>query len=186
MINGGNMHLDKKGFTLIEVIVVAGIIAILAGILIPIIFKEIDEAKITRAQADVKSISTAIAVMQKDTGQKPNKEEAGGGCLESITMLRSSGVQPNLGVSGFSDSNPKAFSDYLNLNPGVCYSNWKGPYMADVTADPWGRMYITNVIDFAADSINFVWLLSAGPNGIVETQVSSDVLMGDDIGIRLK
>ena len=64
----------NAGFTLIEVIVVAGIIAILAGILVPMILKEIDESRITRAAADTKSISTAMMVFKKDTAQWPVME----------------------------------------------------------------------------------------------------------------
>ena len=59
----------NRGFTLIEVIVVAAIIAILAGILVPMIFNQIDEAKKTRAQADCKTISTAILMFRKDTAK---------------------------------------------------------------------------------------------------------------------
>ena len=57
---------NERGFTLIEVIVVAGIIAILAGILVPMIFKEIDESRITRASADVRSISAAMIVFRRN------------------------------------------------------------------------------------------------------------------------
>ena len=67
---------NEKGCTLIEVIVVAGIIAILAGILVPLILKEIDESRITRATADIKSISSAILILKKDTAQWPVMDQA--------------------------------------------------------------------------------------------------------------
>ncbi|MBL0226806.1 MAG: hypothetical protein IPQ16_14920 [Geobacteraceae bacterium] len=52
---------------MIEVIVVAAIIAILAGILAPMIFNQIDEAKKTRALADCKTISNAVMLFRKET-----------------------------------------------------------------------------------------------------------------------
>ena len=173
----------EKGFTLIEVIVVAGIIAILAGILVPMIFKEIDEAKITRATADIKSIQTAIMVFRKDTGQWPLLSDD---CTTKITLLEGSGNPPSNDIAPllYDSSVVRPFNDYLQKNNG-CYTNWKGPYMADVAADPWGRKYYLNAKNFAFSN-EPVWIISAGPNGILETGASGPALVGDDIGLQIQ
>ena len=174
---------NENGFTLIEVIVVAGIIAILAGILVPIIFKEIDEAKITRASADIKSISTAILVFRKDTGQWPVMDA---NCGPNITLLSGAGNTPiNLDGMGYDSTSGNAFNDHLSTNANGCYKNWKGPYMTNVTPDPWGNAYVLNSNSFPIQGKQ-VWLISAGPNGQIETPSNSDTIQGDDIGIRIK
>jgi general secretion pathway protein G len=176
---------DSRGFTLIEVIVVAAIIAILVGILVPILFKEIDEAKITRASADVKSISTALIVLKKDTGQWPVSTN----CTPTVTLLygkSNNGTMPTFSATANWDvSSSNTFDNYFNVDDNGCWpSTWKGPYMAKVTSDPWGRAYVTNATEFL--TTGNVWILSAGPNGIVETGRGAMDLSGDDIGVRIK
>lgn len=172
-----------SGFTLIEVIVVAGIIAILAGILVPIIFKEIDESRITRATADVRSIFNAIVIFKKDTAQWPALSDD---CTTTITLLEGDGNPPDndIGMLLYDSSISKSFNDYLQSNNG-CYANWKGPYMANVTADPWGRKYYINAKNFSFTT-EPVWIISAGPNSILETPASSQALAGDDIGLLIQ
>ncbi|MGC2064329.1 MAG: type II secretion system protein GspG [Thermodesulfovibrionales bacterium] len=174
---------SNKGFTLIEVIVVAGIIAVLAGILVPIIFKELDEAKITRAKADVRSIYTAVFIFRKDTGKWP---ALSADCTTPITLLEGSGDPPgnDIGLLLYDSSVARPFKDYLQQNNG-CYTNWKGPYMADVTADPWGRKYYINAKNFPF-STESVWIISAGPNGILDTPAGSLTSVGDDIGLLIQ
>ncbi len=173
----------QEGFTLIEVIVVAGIIAILAGILVPIIFKEIDESKITRASADVRSISSAMIVFKKDVGPWPTVD---GACASGLTLLVGNGNMPaDYAAQGFDDSTGLNFSVPLSTNTAGCYTNWKGPYIALVSADPWGYAYITNAKEFNTPNAP-IWILSAGPNGRVETNIASTSVLGDDIGLRLK
>ena len=173
---------NSKGFTLIEVIVVAGIIAILASILIPLVLKEIDESRITKAQADVRSILTSIVVFKKDTAQWPNMDN---GCAQSVTLLQGDGKVPNLTGMGYDTSVSSSMNDHLPADANSCYNNWKGPYIARVTADPWGNSYIINADGFLIAN-QPVWILSAGPNGQVETPTFSQTLLGDDIGLRLK
>lgn len=173
----------QRGFTLIEVIVVAGIIAILAGILVPIIFKEIDEAKITRAAADIRSISSALIVLKKDTGQWPVYDNA---CNQTATLVAGSGNVPtNYVAMGFDGSIQTIFDDFFIKDAGGCYRNWKGPYMASVTFDPWSNAYIMNVKEFPVAN-SPVWIISAGPNGLLDTNASDNISGGDDIGLRLK
>lgn len=173
---------NNKGFTLIEVIVVAGIIAILAGILVPLIFKEIDESKITRAAADVKSISTAVLVLRKDTGQWP----VSASCEPTVDMLKGNGTLPSFDVTAnWLQSNPNTFDNYLSNDDNGCWpSTWKGPYLPKVTADPWGKAYVSNASEFL--SSGNVWIVSAGPDGIVQTGRGATDLSGDDIGTRIK
>jgi prepilin-type N-terminal cleavage/methylation domain-containing protein len=174
---------DRKGFTLIEVIVVVGIIAILASILVPMVLKEIDSSRVAKAQADVRSVMTAMVVFKKDTAQWPNMDNS---CAANVTLLNGDGaLPPNLAALGFDAAVSSSYNDHLAANTNGCYTNWKGAYIARVTADPWGHAYITNATDFSIDG-NPVWILSAGPNGQVETSSFSPILLGDDIGIRIK
>lgn len=155
------MNSKQNGFTLIEVIVVAGIIAILASILVPMILKEIDESRITKASADMKSIHSAMVVFKKDTGQWPVMDNT---CTAAITLLRGDGDLPNdLVARGFDQTVESSFNDHLPADTNGCYSNWKGPYIARVTPDPWGNTYATNAKEFSQPG-SPVWIISAGPN----------------------
>lgn len=172
----------EKGFTLIEVLVVAGIIAILAGILVPLILKEIDESRVSRAYGDIRSISAAMIVFKKDTGMWPDMDN---NCQRTITLLRGDGSLPqDYAAKGFDGTVDSHYSSHLVQTVG-CYPNWKGSYTAWVTADPWGNSYITNA-DAFRNNIGAIWILSAGPNGIVDTPANSDLVNGDDIGLRLR
>lgn len=209
-IRGGEMrYRNQKGFTLIEVIVVAGIIAILAGILVPMIFSQVDEARITRAHADCSSIAKAIQTFRAHTGKWPSFSAGTAPCVVGnatlIDVLMSGGNTPALdaGVTGWTlgGSGTAYLSWFLRSdvpgsaasgNPGNnCYPvpsspdgvGWKGPYLSATNEDPWGNAYVINAPDF--ENNNKVYVLSAGPNGIIETTTTGG-LSGDDIGISIK
>lgn len=179
---------QNAGFTLIEVIVIVAILAILAGILAPMIFSQIDDAKLARAEADAKSITSAIIALRKDVGQWPN--HSGAGCPETTTFLRGNGNLPSdLAAMAFSTASTVMFSDVLMQDDEGCYTpsgKYKGPYMGMINADPWGNAYIAAASNFVTGSTDPVFVLSAGPNGKIETPPSSLTPLGDDIGVRVK
>ncbi len=61
--------LRKKGFTLVELLVVMAIIAILAAIAVPNISNYIARARMTRAQAEISGIETSLVKMLADSGR---------------------------------------------------------------------------------------------------------------------
>ena len=60
-------HLGQKGFTLIEMIVVVGIIAVLAAVIVPNIGKFIGSGEAGAKSAEQESVETAMAAMMADT-----------------------------------------------------------------------------------------------------------------------
>ncbi len=52
---------NKKGFTLIEIVIVIVIIAILAAILVPQLTKWIDKAKLARLKSEADTVRNAVA-----------------------------------------------------------------------------------------------------------------------------
>jgi len=170
----------EKGFTLVEVIVVAAIIAILAGILVPMIFSQIDEAKLSRAKGDLRSLSSAIYTFRKDVGQWP----ACGGVPLLLGSGKSNAV--DLGAKGYTTAGAQPFTDHLMTDDAACYGDmWKGPYFGSVEPDPWGNPYFANAEGFGVAN-QAVLLLSAGPDGVVDTGPTASVAANDDIAIRVK
>ncbi|HEY1922028.1 MAG TPA: type II secretion system protein, partial [Tepidisphaeraceae bacterium] len=58
----------RKAFTLVELLVVIGIIALLAGILLPAVNHMRRSAQITGQKADFQSIGTALEQYKSDFG----------------------------------------------------------------------------------------------------------------------
>jgi type II secretion system protein G len=61
----------QKGFTLIELMIVVAIIGILAAIAIPLFANVQARARIAKAQADMRTIASAISMFQAHTGTLP-------------------------------------------------------------------------------------------------------------------
>lgn len=170
----------EKGFTLVEVIVVAAIIAILAGVLVPMIFSQIDEARLSRAKGDLRSLSSAIYAFRKDVGQWP-------ACANTTVLFgRQNFDQASLQGLGYDVTVPQLFEDHLMTDDNACYGDvWKGPYFGSVDGDPWGNAYIANAQGFGVAN-QAVLVISAGPDGVYQTGPAAGTAAGDDIAIRVK
>ena len=62
---------ERGGFTLIELLVVVAIISLLAAIAVPNVLGRLRIAKMVKAEAEIKSISTAVEMFYTDTGYFP-------------------------------------------------------------------------------------------------------------------
>ena len=157
--------MNRKGFTLIEVVVVVAIIALLAGILTPLIFRYIDEANETRALGDCRNISTALLLFHKDTGtwpyyDRPNSDPKYDYLYGNMgDMPRMSGdAQTSWGnqcddmyfhlvTNGNPDQNTYIYKYKKDVTEGgsMLSHGWNGPYLPYVTDDPWAYKYLVSV-----------------------------------------
>ena len=65
----------KRGFTLLEMLVVLVIIGLLAGLVGPRLFSKVDQSKITTAQVQVKMLRSSIESLRLDIGRYPTVDE---------------------------------------------------------------------------------------------------------------
>lgn len=65
------MRTRCKRFTLMELLIVIGIIAVLAGLLLPALAGAREHAKRTRAQTEMKTLQMAISMYESDYGYLP-------------------------------------------------------------------------------------------------------------------
>jgi general secretion pathway protein G len=104
---------SKKGFTLIEILMVVVIISALAAMVIPRLTGRTEQAKEAIAGADIKvNIPTALKLYELDNGRYPSSEQG-------LNALIAKPSQPPVPES------------------------WNGPYVeARSILDPWGRPYV--------------------------------------------
>lgn len=100
------------GLTLIEMIVVLAIIALVAALIVPSVIGRPDQARVTVAQADLKSIGAALKMYRLDNGGYPTTEQG----LAALVTRPAAG--------------PAAASYAADA------------YLAQMPSDPWGHPYV--------------------------------------------
>lgn len=171
------------GFTLIEIIIVIAVIAILAGIATPSIVKNINDSRIARTKSDCKEIASAMASFYKDLGKWPTYNKT-----TRLGYLKTNdGTMPkqSAGWWGKSDLLDNQLITNAPTYPTTGETKWDGPYQTEFKADPWGHAYLCNVFELSVGSTAPVYVLSAGPDGILQTSRGA-LLAGDDIGFRIQ
>lgn len=69
------MRYSSRGFTLIEVMVVVVILGILAAIVVPRIMSRPDEARVVKAQQDIRAIGAALDLYRLDNFTYPTTDQ---------------------------------------------------------------------------------------------------------------
>jgi len=102
----------QSGFTLIEILVVVVIVGILGAIIVPNLLGRPDQARITAAESDIRSLGVALDMYRLDNFVYPSTEQG----LEALV------------------SRPAGFPEPKNYAPDG--------YLKSVPTDPWGSPYI--------------------------------------------
>jgi type II secretory pathway pseudopilin PulG len=166
--------------------VVLAIIAVLAAVLTPMVMNYVEQGRIARAQADVRTIADAVRLYQRDTGRWPvyDSSTAYTSATAAATVLGSSqGSNPGNGTVSWNVSDvigTTSLESFLNNNYSSVTANgfpkvtFNGPYIGTVDSDPWGNKYLLTSGNLAG-STNHAYAISAGPNGVLDTTLNVPV-----------
>lgn len=116
---------QQHGFTLIEIMVVVFILGLLVTLVAPKIIGRSDEARRTKAAADLRSVEQALHLYKLDNGSYPTTDQG----IKALVNKPESGIVP------------------VHWNPDG--------YLDKVPTDPWGHpyLYLSNGDKYALKSL---------------------------------
>ena len=109
---------DRRGFTLIEIMVVVVILGLLAALVVPKLIGRTEEAKKTQAAVQMKNIEQALELFKLDNGFYPTTDQG----LQALVTIPDTGRIPkNYRKGGYLDRVPKDpwGNDFVFVSPGA-------------------------------------------------------------------
>jgi len=187
---------NERGLSLTEVTIMLSVLSVLTAVLSPTIGDYVNDARLVKASEDVHVLATSFARFAYDVPANPTL--AGG--WATADLLVSPGDIPATGeggdaawAAGLDDNLVSNLEDHLLVNgpgyptrdarPRFVAGGWRGAYLSELTPDPWGHRYAINVRTMSNGGQADTVVLSAGPNGLIETAFTRDGATpgGDDI-----
>jgi prepilin-type N-terminal cleavage/methylation domain-containing protein len=203
---------SNRGFTLIEILFVLAIVAVLAGVLLPMAISSLADSEKAKVQTDQDAIAAALTAFRKDvnywpdgrgnnveyllvgtsvangvdspidrTGQCPTEATASFFATTACgASTATHNAQNHLGIN-----NPDGDTTVDENAEDYRTAKWRGPYLTKFGPDPFGRAYVVymkGIDKKQSPTTERGWILSAGPNGTLETTKSDTAVSGDDIG----
>lgn len=113
---GPGNHNRAGGFTLIEIMVVVVILGILAALIAPNLFEQVDKAQVTKVRADIRAVEEALALYRLNHFKYPTTDQG----LEALVDQPADPSIRNYPRDGYLRSVPKdpwGFI-YQYLSPG--------------------------------------------------------------------
>nr|MEE4268332.1 prepilin-type N-terminal cleavage/methylation domain-containing protein [Candidatus Krumholzibacteria bacterium] len=163
---------NRKGFTLIEIVIAVAIVAVFAAAISPMVFRHLEDAKVSKAQNETETIASAILSYYKDVGKWPVTSANGPSGNGISRVVSSTKVATGAGTGAASGATnwgaygtAKDLGDYLYYNnpdddssatgsgadqngqdwPTTGPNAWRGPYLDSYEIlDPWGNAYVVN------------------------------------------
>lgn len=150
---------SASGFTLIELLVVIGILALLMGLLVPMIMKAFSKADTTAMAADLQQISTALEAYKADFGDYPRPVDGAGASGRGAQLLAWALVAPGddtadgvMGPGFKAGLGKKVYGPYLDM------THFKLNSSATVFGDPINTVILDRagnpIVYLPADSLH--------------------------------
>jgi len=116
------IHTNRKqrGFTLIELMIVVVILGLLSTIIMPRVLDRPEQARRVKAQVDIRSIQSALALLKTDTGSFPTTSQG----LQAL--VNDPGGMRNYSRDGYLDQVPQDpwGHEYIYISPGIHSRNY--------------------------------------------------------------
>jgi general secretion pathway protein G len=142
------MRNRHSGFTLIEIMVVVVILAVLGALVVPNILDKVDNARVTAAKTDIRSIGTALDLYRLDNFKYPTTEQG----LQALVKQPADPTITNYPAHGYLKTIPidPWRNPYVYVSPGADGREY------DITSfgkdgKPGGEGYDADISSFSID-----------------------------------
>ncbi|MBN1592021.1 MAG: prepilin-type N-terminal cleavage/methylation domain-containing protein [Candidatus Coatesbacteria bacterium] len=127
----------NRGFTIIEMVVVVAIIALLAGIITPLVFNLLDEGNETATREEMANIRTAITNYYTDVNMWPPTwvTDGSGEKFSGLKMLAATKTSRGYLLPCDESGKPFGYAEPIPGYDAATRMGWHGPYIADSDDD---------------------------------------------------